>query len=150
MGVINIQIIKDSPILKELPPYATTGSAAVDLFACIYEPITLQAGNTVKISSGIRIHIDDPTYVAIVVPRSGLGSKHGIILSNTVGVIDSDYTGVIGLTLWNRSNVDYVINPLDRVAQLMVVPVMRACWVEVDEFSNRTERGDGGFGSTGR
>ena len=133
-----------------LPSYATTGSAAMDLRACLSEPLTVQAGETVLVPSGIAISIHDPGLVALLVPRSGLGIKHGIVLANTIGVIDSDYQGEIGIGVYNRSTKAYTIEPGERICQMMFVPVTQATLAVVDEFSIDSERGAGGFGHTGR
>ena len=133
-----------------LPSYATTGSAAMDLRACLSEPLTVQAGETVLVPSGIAISIHNPGLVALLVPRSGLGIKHGIVLANTIGVIDSDYQGEIGIGIYNRSAKAYTIEPGERICQMMFVPVTQATLAVVDEFSIDSERGAGGFGHTGR
>jgi dUTP pyrophosphatase len=133
-----------------LPTYATTGSAAMDLRACLPAPLTVQPGETVMVPSGIAISIHDPGLVALLVPRSGLGIKHGIILANTIGVIDSDYQGEIGIGIHNRGTVPYTIEPGERVCQMMFVPVTQAALCVVEEFSMDSARGAGGFGHTGR
>ena len=132
-----------------LPAYATDGSAGLDLRACIEQPLDLLPGQTELVSSGIAIHLADPGFAALVVPRSGLGSRHGVVLGNLVGVIDSDYQGALLMPLWNRSASTYRINPGERVAQLLIVPVVRAQFRVVDQFSP-SGRGAGGFGSTGQ
>lgn len=132
-----------------LPSYATSGAAAVDLRACLEMPKTVQPGETVLIPSGIAISIHDPALVALLVPRSGLGIKHGIVLANTIGVIDSDYQGEIGIGIVNRGSAPYTIEPGERVCQMMFVPVLQADLSVVTEFSKESERGAGGFGSTG-
>lgn len=132
-----------------LPEYATQGSAGVDLRACIDGPLQLEPGQTELIATGIAIHIGDPDVAAVLLPRSGLGHKHGIVLGNLTGLIDSDYQGQLFVSCWNRSTQLFVIQPGDRIAQMMLVPVIRADFNIVDEFSC-SERGDGGFGSTGR
>lgn len=132
-----------------IPTYATSGSAAVDLRACLDQPRTVQSGETALIPSGIAISIHDPGLVALLVPRSGLGIKHGIILANTVGVIDSDYQGEIGIGIVNRGALPYTIEPGERICQMMFVPVTQVTLEIVAEFSKETERGTGGFGSTG-
>lgn len=134
----------------ELPSYATDGSAAMDLRACLSEPLTIQSGETALVPSGIAISIHDPGLVALLLPRSGLGIKHGIVLANTVGVIDSDYQGEIGIGMYNRGSADYTIEPGERVCQMMFVPVTQITLAVVAEFSNSSERGAGGFGHTGR
>ena len=133
-----------------LPDYATTGSAAMDLRACLSEPMTVQPGETVFIPSGIAISIHDPRLVALLVPRSGLGIKHGIVLANTIGVIDSDYQGEIGIGIFNRSKTAYTIEPGERICQMMFVPVTQIILAMVEEFSVDSDRGAGGFGHTGR
>jgi dUTP pyrophosphatase len=132
-----------------LPAYATDGAAAMDLRACLTEPLTITPGETVLIPSGIAISIHDPGLVALLVPRSGLGIKHGIVLANTVGVIDSDYQGEIGIGVYNRGSKPYTIEPGERICQMMFVPVHQVALQVVAEFSKETERGSGGFGSTG-
>jgi dUTP pyrophosphatase len=133
-----------------LPAYATSGSAAMDLRACLPEPLTVQPGETVMIPSGIAISIHDPGLVALLVPRSGLGIKHGIVLANTIGVIDSDYQGEIGIGIYNRGRTAYTVEPGERICQMMFVPVTQAVLSVVDEFSMDSARGAGGFGHTGR
>lgn len=133
-----------------LPSYATTGAAAMDLRACLTEPVTVQPGETILVPSGIAISIHNPGLVALLVPRSGLGIKHGIVLANTIGVIDSDYQGEIGIGVHNRSSIAYTIEPGERICQMMFVPVTQATLAVVDEFSVDSERGAGGFGHTGR
>lgn len=132
-----------------LPGYATPGSAAMDLRACLSQAITVQPGETVLVPSGIAISIHDPGLVALIVPRSGLGIKHGIVLANTIGVIDSDYQGEIGIGIVNRGALPYTIEPGERICQMMFVPVAQVALEIVSEFSQETERGAGGFGSTG-
>jgi dUTP pyrophosphatase len=131
-----------------LPQYATSGSAGVDLRACIDAPLEMKPGDTQLIPSGIAIHLADPGYAAIVLPRSGLGHKHGIVLGNLVGLIDSDYQGQIFVSCWNRGQTTFTIQPGERIAQLVVVPVVQVEFEVVDEFS-ASERGAGGFGSSG-
>ena len=133
-----------------LPTYATHGSAAMDLRACLSEPLTVPAGETVMIPSGIAISIHDTALVALLVPRSGLGIKHGIVLANTVGVIDSDYQGEIGIGIHNRGKTAYTVEPGERICQMMFVPVTQATLCLVEEFSMDSARGAGGFGHTGR
>jgi len=133
-----------------LPAYATDGSAGIDLRACISEPITLQAGETKLIGSGLAIHIKDPHITALMVPRSGLGIKKGIVLGNLCAVIDSDYLGEVGIGVWNRSSETYIIEPGERICQMLFVPVIKADFRIVDEFSNSSQRGEGGFGHTGQ
>jgi dUTP pyrophosphatase len=133
-----------------LPTYATSGSAAMDLRACIENSLTIQTGETVLVPSGIAINIHDPGLVALIVPRSGLGIKHGIVLANTVGVIDSDYQGEIGIGIHNRGKSPYTIEPGERICQMMFVPISQVSLLIVEEFSQETNRGTGGFGHTGR
>jgi len=132
-----------------LPQYATQGSAGVDLRACIDAPLELKPGDTQLIPSGIAIHLEDAGYAAIVLPRSGLGHKHGIVLGNLVGLIDSDYQGQVFVSCWNRGRETFVVNPLERIAQLVVVPVVQVQLNVVESFDEST-RGAGGFGSTGK
>ena len=131
------------------PHYETLGSAGLDLRACIDQSITLQPGATDLLPTGLAIYLSDPNYAAMILPRSGLGHKHGIVLGNLVGLIDSDYQGELMISCWNRSDVAFEIQPLDRIAQLVIVPVLQADFVWVDEFV-ASDRGDKGFGSTGR
>ena len=133
-----------------LPTRATDGSAGIDLRACIDEPITIKAGETKLIGTGLSIYIADPNYAGIILPRSGLGHKHGIVLGNLIGLIDADYQGELMVSVWNRSTTDFVLEPAERMAQYMVVPVVRPSFEIVDEFSDVSERGAGGFGSSGR
>ena len=132
-----------------LPEYATDGSAGLDLRACVDGPTTIGPGETRLVPTGLAIHIADPGYAAVIVPRSGLGHRHGIVLGNLVGLIDSDYQGEVLISCWNRGNEPYVVEPGERIAQLVVVPVARARFELVDEFAE-TKRGAGGFGHTGR
>jgi len=138
------------PRLRDQPPhYATSGSAGLDLRACVAAPLEIQPGETVLIPTGIAIHLADPGLAAMILPRSGLGHRHGIVLGNLVGLIDSDYQGEILVSTWNRSRQPFTVNPLDRLAQLVIVPVVRAYFNVVEAFT-ASQRGDGGFGSTGR
>ncbi|MGZ8154002.1 MAG: dUTP diphosphatase [Burkholderiales bacterium] len=132
-----------------LPDYATPGSAGLDLRACVASPLTLEPGDTQLIPTGLAIHIADPSHAALVLPRSGLGHKHGIVLGNLVGLIDSDYQGQIFVSTWNRGRAAFRIEPLERLAQLVIVPVVQVGFEIVDEFHAST-RGSGGFGSTGK
>ena len=132
-----------------LPEYATDGSAGLDLRACVDGPTTIGPGETRLVATGLAIHIADPGYAAVIVPRSGLGHRHGIVLGNLVGLIDSDYQGEVLISCWNRGNEPYVVEPGERIAQLVVVPVARARFELVKEFAE-TKRGAGGFGHTGR
>lgn len=133
----------------ELPNYATDGSAGLDLRACLEQDTTLQPGETLLIPTGLAIHIDDPSLAAVLLPRSGLGHKHGIVLGNLVGLIDSDYQGQIFVSCWNRSQTAFDIKIGERIAQMVFVPVVQVAFEQVDEFSE-SERGTGGFGHTGR
>jgi dUTP pyrophosphatase len=141
--------ILDERIRSMLPHYATAGAAGLDLRACIDSPLSLLPGESQLVSSGIAIHVGDARYAAMVLPRSGLGSKHGIVLGNLVGLIDSDYQGPLMVSLWNRGSSAFMIQPLDRVAQLVIVPVLQVEFEVVEDFAAST-RGAGGFGSTGR
>lgn len=139
-----------NPLIKEhLPKYASDGSAGLDLRACIEHVQTLNPGETFLIPTGISIFIKDPNYAGLILPRSGLGHKHGIVLGNLVGLIDSDYQGELLISCWNRGGKSFLINPLERVAQLVIVPVAQAKFNLVDDYVE-TERGEGGFGSTGK
>jgi dUTP pyrophosphatase len=131
------------------PHYATPGAAGMDLRACIEAPVRLHPGESMLVPSGIAIHLDNPGMAAMILPRSGLGHKHGIVLGNLVGLIDSDYQGEIFISLWNRGHEVFLLNPLDRIAQLVVVPVLQVAFNVVDKFEE-SHRGDGGFGSTGK
>lgn len=133
-----------------LPTRATEGSAGIDLRACIDEPMTIKAGETKLIGTGLAVYIADPNFVGLIFPRSGLGHKHGIVLGNLTGVIDSDYQGELMVSLWNRSNTDFVLNPAERMAQYVVVPVARPSFEVVSEFGDISLRGAGGFGHTGQ
>lgn len=143
--------ILDSRLGKSiaLPEYATPGSAGLDLRACLDAPLLIQPGETVLINTGLAIHIDNPALAATILPRSGLGHKHGIVLGNLVGLIDSDYQGPLMVSCWNRGNTLYTISPGERIAQLVIVPVLKARFNIVDEFS-KSERGENGFGSSGK
>lgn len=140
--------ILDERIRDALPSYATPGSAGLDLRACIDTPLTLAPGESAFISTGMAIYLANPNYAAMILPRSGLGHKHGIVLGNLVGLVDSDYQGPLTVSAWNRSQTAYTIHPMDRIAQLVIVPVVQPALTIVDEFPS-TERGVGGFGSTG-
>ncbi|MBO6557503.1 MAG: dUTP diphosphatase [Pseudomonadales bacterium] len=143
--ILNERIGKDIP----LPDYSTEGSAGMDLRACLDQPLRLAPGDTLLIPTGIAIYIEDPGYAALILPRSGLGHKHGIVLGNLVGLIDSDYQGELMISTWNRGTTTFTIEPGDRVAQLVLVPVQQTAFRIVDEFAS-TERGTDGFGSSGR
>ena len=140
--------VLDDRLRPMLPAYASAGSAGLDLRACIDTAVVLAPGSTELISSGLAVHIADPGLAGLVVPRSGLGHKHGIVLGNLVGLIDSDYQGPLLISCWNRGTSTYTINPLDRIAQLVVVPIIRPLFVEVADFEP-SQRGEGGFGSSG-
>jgi dUTP pyrophosphatase len=142
--------ILDSRMREQLPQYATPGSAGLDLRACLSEPVTLAPGGQHMVPTGIAIHLADPGYAALILPRSGLGAKHGIVLGNGTGLIDSDYQGQLLVCAWNRSATEFVIQPMERIAQLVIVPVVQAQWNVVDEFAATSERGAGGYGSTGK
>jgi dUTP pyrophosphatase len=147
MRRLDIKIL-DARLREQLPRYATSGAAGLDLRACIEAPLNVEPGATHLIPSGIAIHLRDPGYCAMVLPRSGLGHKHGIVLGNLVGLIDSDYQGQIFVSLWNRGAATFTLNPMERIAQLVVVPVAQVDLNVVDAFEDST-RGAGGFGSTG-
>lgn len=148
MKTLDIKIL-DARLLDAPPMYSTAGAAGLDLRACVDSPITLGPGASELVPSGIAIHLADPQLAAIVLPRSGLGHKHGIVLGNLVGLIDSDYQGQVMVSLWNRSKETFTINPMDRIAQLVVVPVVQVKLNVVEEFTT-SRRGAGGFGSTGK
>ena len=144
---IAVQIL-DERLRQQLPAYATAGSAGLDLRACISAAMALEPGQCELIPTGIAAHIADPAYAGMILPRSGLGHKHGIVLGNLVGLIDSDYQGELKVSLWNRGQSTYTLQPLERMAQLVIVPVMQAQWQVVEDF-NASVRSTGGFGSTG-
>jgi dUTP pyrophosphatase len=141
--------ILDARMREQLPAYATTGSAGLDLRACLDEPLTLEPGQTALVPTGLAIHVGDPGYAALILPRSGLGHKHGIVLGNLVGLIDSDYQGQLMISTWNRGQTTFTLNPMERLAQLVIVPVVQAEFNIVDDFE-QSVRGAGGFGSTGK
>lgn len=141
--------ILDERMRAQLPAYATAGSAGLDLRACIDAPLTLAPGEAQLLATGLAVHVGDPGYAAMILPRSGLGHKHGVVLGNLVGLIDSDYQGQLMVSCWNRSSQAYTVQPMERIAQLVIVPVVQASFQIVDEFA-ASERGAGGFGSTGR
>ena len=147
MRKLEVKIL-DERIRGMLPHYATAGAAGLDLRACIDAPLTLNPGDSQLVSSGLAIHGGDPGYAAVVLPRSGLGARNGIVLGNLVGLIDSDYQGPLMVSLWNRGKAPFMIQPLDRIAQLVVVPVVQVELEVVEEFA-ASARGAGGFGSTG-
>ena len=142
--------ILDARLREAMPAYATPGSAGLDLRACLDAPLTLQANAWQLVPTGMAIHLNDPAYAALILPRSGLGHKHGIVLGNLVGLIDSDYQGQLMVSAWNRSDVAFTIEPMERIAQMVIVPVLQARFHVVDEFGAATERGEGGYGSTGK
>lgn len=134
----------------DLPEYGTKGSAGLDLRACIDGDLIIKPGQTVLVPTGLAVHLDDPGLAAMLLPRSGLGHKHGIVLGNLVGLIDSDYQGPLMVSLWNRGKEDYVVAEGERIAQMVIVPVLQPVFTEVEEFIDLSERGEGGFGSTGK
>lgn len=145
---INIKIL-DPRMAHQLPCYATSGSAGLDLRACLDAPFTLAPNACQLVPTGISMHLNDPGFAALILPRSGLGHKHGIVLGNLVGLIDSDYQGQLMVSVWNRSDTSFTIEPMERVAQLVIVPVVQAHFNVVTEFA-ATQRGEGGYGSTGK
>mgnify|MGYP004704074087 CR=1 FL=1 len=150
MHIVQVKIL-DARIGKEfpLPQHATPGSAGMDLRACLKEPLTLAPGDTVLIPTGIAIHLDDPGYAAVLLPRSGLGHKHGIVLGNLVGLIDSDYQGEVLVSCWNRGKESFTVKPGERIAQMVILPVVQAQFEVVSEFEE-SRRGAGGFGHSGK
>lgn len=148
MMKIDVKIM-DARMAEQLPAYATPGSAGLDLRACLSEPLTLQPNAWQLVPTGIAIYLRDPNFAAIILPRSGLGHKHGIVLGNLVGLIDSDYQGQLMVSAWNRSDVAFTIEPMERIAQLVIVPVVQAQFNVVTEFP-ASVRGEGGYGSTGK
>ena len=148
MSPIELKLL-DPRMADYLPAYATPGSAGLDLRACIDAPMTLPAGGAALIPTGLAIHIGDPGLAAMLLPRSGLGHKHGIVLGNLVGLIDSDYQGPLMVSCWNRGGEPFTLQPLERIAQMVIVPVVQAVFKRVEEFE-ASARGSGGFGSTGK
>ena len=148
MTIIDLKVL-DARMADQLPAYATPGSAGLDLRACIDAALVLEPGQTTLIPTGLSIHIEDPGLAAMILPRSGLGHKHGIVLGNLVGLIDSDYQGPLMVSCWNRGSTAFTIQPMDRIAQLVIVPVVQAAFRRVDAF-DASDRGHNGFGSTGR
>jgi dUTP pyrophosphatase len=146
---IDVKVL-DSRLADQLPHYATPGSAGLDLRACLDRPLTLAANAWQLVPTGLAIHLADPGYAALILPRSGLGHKHGIVLGNLVGLIDSDYQGQLMVSAWNRSDTAFTIEPMERIAQMVIVPVVQAQFHLVNEFPQATVRGAGGYGSTGR
>ena len=148
MTTIDLKVL-DPRMAECLPAYATPGSAGLDLRACTDGPLVMEPGQAMLVPTGIALHIADPGLAAMILPRSGLGHKHGIVLGNLVGLIDSDYQGPLMVSCWNRGQAAFTVQPMDRIAQLVIVPVVQARFRQVQEFS-ASERGTGGFGSTGR
>ena len=148
MTTIDLKVL-DPRMADALPAYATAGSAGLDLRACTDGPLVIEPGQATLIPTGIALHIGDPGLAAMILPRSGLGHKHGIVLGNLVGLIDSDYQGPLMVSCWNRGQAAFTVQPMDRIAQLVIVPVVQARFRQVQEF-NASDRGEGGFGSTGR
>jgi len=141
--------ILDARLAEQMPTYATTGSAGLDLRACLDAPLTLQPNAWQLVPTGMAIYLQDPNFAALILPRSGLGHKHGIVLGNLVGLIDSDYQGQLMVSAWNRSALAFTIEPMERIAQLVIVPVVQAQFNIVNEFA-ASKRGEGGYGSTGK
>lgn len=148
MTTIALKVL-DARMAEQLPAYATPGAAGLDLRACLDAPVTLRPGDSTLIRTGLAIHIGDPGLAAMILPRSGLGAKHGIVLGNLVGLIDSDYQGELMVSCWNRGQAEFVIQPMERIAQMVIVPVVQATFEQVDSFETSV-RGAGGFGSTGK
>ncbi len=148
MTTIDVKVL-DPRMADQLPAYATPGSAGLDLRACLDQPLVLAPGQTALIPTGLAVHIADPGLAALILPRSGLGHKHGIVLGNLVGLIDSDYQGPLMVSCWNRGDAAFTVQPLERIAQMIIVPVVQAAFRRVDTFES-SDRGEGGFGSTGR
>ena len=148
MTTIDVKVL-DARVAAHLPQYATPGSAGLDLRACIDAPLPVEPGQAVLIPTGLALHIGDPGLAAMLLPRSGLGHKHGLVLGNLVGLIDSDYQGPLMVSCWNRGGQPYTVQPLERIAQMVIVPVVQAAFRRVEDFG-ASARGEGGFGSTGR
>ena len=148
MKTVDVKIV-DARMRESMPAYATPGSAGLDLRACIDQPLILKPGQTELISTGLAIFLKDPGYAAMILPRSGLGHNHGIVLGNLVGLIDADYQGELRVSVWNRSSKEFTLNPMDRLAQLVIVPVVQVEFNEVEAFES-SQRGAGGFGSSGQ
>lgn len=146
--VVDLKVL-DARMADRLPSYATSGSAGLDLRACLDAPLVLEPGQTALVPTGLAIHIRDPGLAAVILPRSGLGHKHGIVLGNLVGLIDSDYQGQLMVSCWNRGPTTFTMAPFERMAQLVIVPVVQATFRQVEDF-DRSDRGAGGFGSTGQ
>ena len=147
-ATIDLKIL-DARMAGQLPAYATPGSAGLDLRACLDTPLVIEPGQTVLIPTGLAVHVADPGLAAMILPRSGLGHKHGIVLGNLVGLIDSDYQGALMVSCWNRGGTAFTVQPMERIAQMVIVPVVQAAFRVVDDFG-ASQRGGGGFGSTGR
>lgn len=145
---LDVKIVSPLFTKEDLPTYGTPGSAGLDLRACIEKPLTLAPGEVQLVPTGIAVHLGNPAYAALIMPRSGMGHKNGIILGNTIGLIDSDYQGELKMSLWNRSDKEFTIQPMDRVAQLVIVPVLQVQWNITNSFET-SARGEGGFNSTG-
>ena len=145
---IDVKIL-DPRLAGQLPAYATLGSAGLDLRACLDKPLTLEPNAWQLVPTGMAMHLADPGFAALILPRSGLGHKHGIVLGNLVGLIDSDYQGQLMVSAWNRSDLPFTIEPMERIAQMVIVPVVQAHFRMVEEFASVSERGAGGYGSTG-
>ena len=148
MRELEVRIL-DARMRELLPRYATPGAAGLDLRACLQQALVLAPGDSELVPTGIAIHLKDPAHAAVILPRSGLGAKHGIVLGNLVGLIDSDYQGQIMVSIWNRGRTAFTIEPMERIAQIVIVPVVQMGWKVVDEFA-ASSRGAGGFGSTGK
>ena len=148
MNVVDVKLL-DPRMAEAMPAYATAGSAGLDLRACLDAPLELQPGAAALIPTGLAIHIADPSLAGLLLPRSGLGHKHGIVLGNLVGLIDSDYQGPLMVSCWNRGQAAFSIEPMERIAQMVIVPVVQAAFRRVDDFGS-SSRGQGGFGSTGK
>jgi dUTP pyrophosphatase len=148
MKRLDVKIL-DERMRSQLPAYATSGSAGLDLRACLDEPLTLRPGDSSLVPTGLAIHVADPGHCAVIIPRSGLGHKHGIVLGNLVGLIDSDYQGQVFVSCWNRGKEAFIVNPMERIAQLVVIPVVQVELNVVESF-DESARGEGGFGSTGK
>ena len=148
MKTVDLKIL-DERLRDQLPQYATTGSAGLDLRACLDQATDIEPGQTILVPTGLSIHIADPGYAAMILPRSGMGHKNGIVLGNLVGLIDSDYQGPLMVSTWNRGQKTFRLEPMERLAQLVIVPVVQAQFRVVDDFNEHSERGTGGFGSTG-
>ena len=146
---VDIKIL-DERLREAMPAYATPGSAGLDLRACLTEPLTLAPNAWQLVPTGMALYLADPQYAAMILPRSGMGHKHGIVLGNLVGLIDSDYQGQLMVSAWNRTDVAFTIEPMERIAQLVIVPVIQASFNVVNEFADVSQRATGGYGSTGR